>query len=178
MSRWRTRHWGLYIVSNLTLHVRLCHLTLDNGVNRARLLAETAVDALCHVNVVARCPPAAVHALLGLDCDGLRRADGLAELAGNAALLAGGVPSQGVLATEAGGNGALLEGVEDGVSGPWSEPAFPASCMYRRTPIEHLRRPEKLLQRNIHAAEHLHEQEVLAGLVQRRLALIPLLLAR
>ncbi len=49
---------------------------------------ERYVDALGHVNVVARGPPAAVSAGLGLDGDGLGRADGLAELAGNATLLA------------------------------------------------------------------------------------------
>ena len=76
--------------------------TLNNGINRAGLLAETAVDALCHIDVVACGPPAAVHTLLGLNCDGLRRADGLAELASNAALLACGVPSESVFASEAG----------------------------------------------------------------------------
>lgn len=76
--------------------------TLDNGIDGAALLAETAVDALCHINVITRSPPAAVHALLGLDCNGLRRANSLAELASNAALFTSGVPSQGVLASEAG----------------------------------------------------------------------------
>ena len=104
--------------------------TLDNGINRARLLAETAVDALCHIDIVACGPPAAVHTLLGLDCDSLRRADSFAELASNAALLASRVPSQGVLATEAGGDGALLEGVKDGVSNQSSETAFRA--LYKR----------------------------------------------
>jgi len=91
-------------------------LTLYDGVDRAALLAQTAVDALCHVDVVSCCPPAAVHTLLSLDCDGLRRADGFTELAGDATLLSCWVPSQSVLASEAGRNGAFLEGVEDGVS--------------------------------------------------------------
>ena len=76
--------------------------TLNNRIDRAALLAKTAVDALCHVNIVACGPPAAVHALFSLDCDGLRRADGFAQLASNATLLTRGVPSQGVLASEAG----------------------------------------------------------------------------
>jgi hypothetical protein len=76
--------------------------TLYNRVDGAALLAQTTVNALGHVNIVARSPPAAIHALLGLDCDGLCRANGFAELASNAALLARGVPSQGVLASEAG----------------------------------------------------------------------------
>lgn len=88
-----------YLFCNLAIHRK--H-TFDNGINRAALLAQTAVDALCHINVVARSPPATVHALLSLDCDGLRRANGLAELASNATLLTRGVPSQSVLASEAG----------------------------------------------------------------------------
>ena len=94
-------------------------------------MAETAVDALGHIDIVACGPPAAVHTLLGLDSDSLRRADGFAELAGNAALLASRVPPQGVLTTEAGRNGALLEGVENGVSAQPSEPAFQALCRHR-----------------------------------------------
>jgi hypothetical protein len=65
-------------------------------------LAETAVDALGHVDIITSGPPATVHALFSLDCDGLRRADGFAELASNATLLTRGIPSQSVLASEAG----------------------------------------------------------------------------
>src|SRR3546814_762618 len=54
-----------------------------DGVHRAGLLAEAAVDALRHVDVVARGAPAAVAARLGLDDDALRRADRLAKLAGD-----------------------------------------------------------------------------------------------
>ena len=92
---------------------------LDNGVHGARLLAEAAVDALGHVDVVAGRAAGAVGALLGLNRDGLRRADGLAQLAGDAALLAGRVAAQGVLAAEAWRDGALLEWVEDCVAGGW-----------------------------------------------------------
>ena len=48
---------------------------LDDGVDGARLLAEAAVDALGHVNVVAGGAAGAVGALLGLDGDGLGGAD-------------------------------------------------------------------------------------------------------
>ena len=66
---------------------------LHDGVNRTGLLAEAAVDALGHVNVVSGCPPRSVRSLLGLDSDGLGRADGLTQLARYAPLLAGGVPA-------------------------------------------------------------------------------------
>src|SRR6476659_9828904 len=60
----------------------------DDGVDRAGLLTEAAVDAFHHVDVEARGPPRAVVAPRPrLDGDGLRRADRLAHLAGDAALL-------------------------------------------------------------------------------------------
>jgi hypothetical protein len=46
----------------------------------------------------------------------LGRADGFAELAGDAALFAGGVAAQGVLTAETGGDWTFLEGVVDCVS--------------------------------------------------------------
>ena len=54
---------------------------LDDGVDGAGLLAEAAVDALGHVNIVARRAPGAVSTLLRLNGDGLCGADGLAQLA-------------------------------------------------------------------------------------------------
>src|SRR3546814_14100869 len=55
--------------------------------------------------------PAAVAARLSLDGDALRRADRLAELAGNAPLLAVGIAAQRVLAAEARAERPLLVGV-------------------------------------------------------------------
>src|SRR3546814_2152636 len=83
----------------------------SDGIHRAGLLAEAAVDALRHVDVVARGAPAAVAARLSLDDDALRRADRLAELAGNAPLLAVGIAAQRVLAAEARAERPLLVGV-------------------------------------------------------------------
>jgi hypothetical protein len=59
--------------------------SLDDRIHRAGLLAQAAIDALHHVDVVARGAAAAVVAArLGLDGDGLGRADRLAQLAGDA----------------------------------------------------------------------------------------------
>src|SRR5690606_28918719 len=80
----------------------------DDGIGRAGLLAEAAVDALRHVDGVARGPAAAVLARLGVDGDRLRRADGLAKLAGDAAFLAVRVAAQRMFAAEAGGKRPLL----------------------------------------------------------------------
>lgn len=49
--------------------------TLHNGINRARLLAESAVDALGHVDIVAGGSARAIGTLLSLDGDGLGGAD-------------------------------------------------------------------------------------------------------
>jgi hypothetical protein len=91
-------------------------LTLDNGINRAALLTQSAVDALGHINVVSGCPPATVLTLFGFNCDGLGRADGLAELACDATFFTGRIATEGMLASEAGRDRPLLEGVVDGVS--------------------------------------------------------------
>lgn len=66
-------------------------LTLYDGINWAALLAITAVDTLCHINVISGCSSAAVFTFFGLNGNGLRGADGFAELAGDAAFLARGV---------------------------------------------------------------------------------------
>src|SRR3546814_1930987 len=82
----RRRHTRCALVTG----VQTCALpiSLDDGVHRAGFLAIAAIDALRHVDVVARGAPAAVGARLGLDGDRLGRADRLAQLAGDAALLA------------------------------------------------------------------------------------------
>src|SRR5258707_9802130 len=69
----------------------------DDGVDRAGLLAHAAIDALHHVDVVARgAARAVVAAGAGLDGDRLRRTDRLAQLAGDAALLAVRITAQHV----------------------------------------------------------------------------------
>lgn len=77
-------------------------------------MAEAAVYALRHVNVVASGSPAPICPGLGLDCDSLCWADGLAQLAGNASLLAGGIATEGMLTAKASTEGALLKRVVDG----------------------------------------------------------------
>src|SRR5690348_11569821 len=72
---------------------------LDDCIHWAGLFAETAVDALEEVDVVARGAARAVGAHLGVDSDGECRAHGLAELTGDAALLPVGVTTLGVKAT-------------------------------------------------------------------------------
>src|SRR5690349_17969974 len=74
---------------------------LDDRVDGAALLAEPAEDAFGEVDVVARRAARAVVALLRLDGDRQRRAYGLAQLAGDASLLAVGVPAKRVQAAEA-----------------------------------------------------------------------------
>src|SRR6201987_1482818 len=88
--------------------------TLDDGVDRARLLAHAAIDALDHIDVVAgRAPRAVVPPWSGLDGDRLRRANRFAQFAGNAALFAVRIAPQHMFAAEAGRNRVLLERIID-----------------------------------------------------------------
>jgi len=73
----------------------------DNRIHRAGFLTEAAIDAFCHIDIVARGAAAAVIARFSIDCDRLCRADGFAQLTGNATLFAIGVAAQRMLATEA-----------------------------------------------------------------------------
>jgi hypothetical protein len=91
-------------------------LTFDNSIHRTTLLAVTAVDALGHINIISGCSSAAVFTFFGLNGDGLSWADGFAEFAGNAALFARGVATEGVFAAESGRDGTFFEGIEDGVT--------------------------------------------------------------
>src|SRR5262245_59124730 len=75
----------------------------DDGVNRAGLLAEAAVDAFHHIYVEAGGPTSAVVVPLPrLDGDSLCRANRLAQLAGDAALLPTRIAPQRKLAAKAG----------------------------------------------------------------------------
>src|SRR5215210_5603595 len=88
---------------------------LDDGIDRARFLAKAAIDALHHIDIVTRrAPRAVVAAGARLDGDGLRRADRLAQLAGDAPLLPIGVAAQRVFAAQARAAVVTLEGVVDG----------------------------------------------------------------
>jgi len=99
----------LLMVFNRKLEVRSFH----DGIHRACLLAEATVNALGHIDVVLSRTATVVTARLSFDGDRLCWADGFAQLTGNAALFAGGISSQGVLATEAWADGAFLEWVVD-----------------------------------------------------------------
>jgi len=90
--------------------------SLHDSIHRATLLAISAVNALCHVDIVACGTAGAVLALFGFNGDGLGGADGFAEFAGDAAFFTGGVAAEGVLAAEARGDGTLFEGVVDCVA--------------------------------------------------------------
>src|SRR5215204_3034113 len=89
--------------------------SLDDRVHWAGFLAQPAIDAFDHVDIVAGgAPGAVVAARAGLDGDRLRRANRLAQLAGNAALLAVGVAPQRVLAAETRRQRVLFERIVDG----------------------------------------------------------------
>src|SRR5712692_10579314 len=106
----REQHFlGVVEVAAL-LAVVLEDARLDDRVHRAGLLAQAAEDALGEVDVVARGAARAVGALLGLDRDRERGAHGLAQLAGDAALLAVRVAAQRMQSPEARAHRRLLLG--------------------------------------------------------------------
>ena len=76
--------------------------SLHNRIHRTGLLTETTVDALGHINIVPGGSSSPVLTGLGLDGNGLGRADGLAELAGDTTLVACWISPQGVFPAEAG----------------------------------------------------------------------------
>jgi len=78
------------------LEVVLVDVGLHDRVDRAGFLAEPAEYALEQIDIVARGATAAIGTLLGIDGDRQRRANRLAQLAGDAALLAIGIAAQGV----------------------------------------------------------------------------------
>src|SRR5690349_19533568 len=106
----------------------------DDGVDWAGFLAEAAIDAFHHVDVVTGgATRAVVAARSGLDGDGLRRADRLAQLAGDAALLAVRVAPERMLAAEPGRERTPLERVVDGRL--WRHEIFKASQKADRNSI-------------------------------------------
>jgi hypothetical protein len=85
---------------------------LHDRIDRAGFLAEAAIDAFHHVDVVTGGAARAVLAARArFDGDGLGRTDGLAQLAGDAALLAVGIAPQRMLAAEAWRQRPLFVGV-------------------------------------------------------------------
>ena len=88
----------------------------NNGIDRASLLTEPAVDTLGHIDVISCRSPAPVRSSLCLNSDSLGRADGLTKLTSYASLLPIGVAPQGMLPSETGADWSLLERV---IYGGW-----------------------------------------------------------
>jgi len=87
---------------------------MENKANATNLLAEAAVNALGHVDIVTSGTTRAIQTRFGLNSDGLSGADGFAKLASNAAFLTGGVTSEGMLTTEARRERGLFERIVEG----------------------------------------------------------------
>src|SRR3546814_10872680 len=67
---------------------------LDDRIHRAGFLAETTIDALRHVDVVARCAAAAVCPRFSLDRNRLGRTNRLTQFARNATFFPIGIAAQ------------------------------------------------------------------------------------
>jgi hypothetical protein len=161
-------------------------LTFYNSIYRATFLTVSTIDALSHINIVSGGPSASVLTFFRLNSDSLRRTDSLAQLACNASLLTSRVTAQGVLTTEPRRYGSLFKGVVDGIPMP-----MVVRCLYSclimtidtiplvrfayaidtiATFIQtaergYSRRPKELFQHDVHAAEKLGHEKVLAGFI-------------
>ena len=112
--------------------------SFDNGIDGAGFLAESAEDALSHVDIILGSPSRAIGARLtfNLDCKG--RAGGLAQLASNASLFTSGVATERMLTTEHGGEWSLLPRVVDDVIGLEGTPVSEEHGWPRQLGHEHL----------------------------------------
>src|ERR1700722_4340479 len=120
------------------LHVVLVDAREHDRIHRAGLFAETAVDALEQVDVVARGAARAIGADIRVDGDAHRRAHRLAQLAGDAALLAVRITPQRMQAAEARRLRRLLLGVVE------RELALEEGARGHRHALEELRQEEGL----------------------------------
>jgi len=76
--------------------------SFDDGIDGTGFLAETAEDALSHIDVILGGTARAIGTGLRFNCDGKSRAGSLTKLAGNTSLLSSGVTSESVLSSEHG----------------------------------------------------------------------------
>jgi hypothetical protein len=83
--------------------------SLYDSIDGTSLLTESAVDALCHINIVTGGTARTVGTGLGLNSDGTGWANGFAQLASNASLLTRLVSTESVLTTEARAKRTLLK---------------------------------------------------------------------
>jgi hypothetical protein len=85
-----------------------------NGIHRASLLTESAINTLGHVNVVASSSASTILTFLNFNRDGLSGTGSFTELASNASFLSGWVATQSMLTAEARAQITLLERIVDG----------------------------------------------------------------
>lgn len=95
---------------------------LNDSVDRASFLAEATEDAFSHINIVFSSSSRSIWSWLGFDHNGKSGASSFAQFAGNAPLLACWVSSEGVLASEHGGQSSLLPRIMDDVVGLEARP--------------------------------------------------------
>lgn len=87
---------------------------LHNCVDGARLLTEATVDAFGHIDIVASGSSTTVSTVFGLDGDGLSWTNGLTKFARYTPLLAGRIPTKGVLPSKTWTQRSLFEWIIDG----------------------------------------------------------------
>src|SRR3546814_18778665 len=103
---------------------------LDDRIHRAGFLAETTIEALRHVDVVARCAAAAVCPRFSLDRNRLGRTNRLTQFARNATFFPIGIAAQHMFTPKTWADRVLLIGIVD--RGLWFEEIFQRRSDERR----------------------------------------------
>jgi len=98
------RHFlAVWICRKITLHasqLRIRNSALNNRIHRAGLLAKATVNAFGHIYIITGGAAAAVIARLGVNGDGLRRANRFAKLTGNTAFFPIRIAAQSMFTAE------------------------------------------------------------------------------
>ena len=87
--------------------------TFHDSVYRTCFLAESTIDALCHVNIVSSCSAGSILTFLNFNRDCLRWACSFAKLTGDTTFLSGRVATESMLSAESRGEISVFEGVID-----------------------------------------------------------------
>ena len=119
-SLWRTLRWELrtWLATHQKSMILRKRPTFNDCIHRATLLTKSAINTFRHINIVSRSPPTPILSFLGLNRNSARRADSLAQLAGNAPLFPCRITPQSMLPAKPRRYWALLERIVDGIWRP------------------------------------------------------------
>jgi hypothetical protein len=96
---------------NLRFRGKLKIRSLHNGIHGTGFLTKATVNALCHVNIIARRSTRTILPLLHFNGNGLRGTCRFTQFARNATLFARRIATQRMFATKTWRNGTMFKGI-------------------------------------------------------------------